>query len=127
MKVYPHITIGLHAGKIKGEWNALDILKKFGADAIVFNVLIPTPNTKYSDKEPPRIEEVLRIISHARLNFPDTPIYLGCMRPKGKYRKELDEKVIGLVNRIVMPADTALRKAEELGYTIKELEECCIL
>ena len=127
MKVYPHITIGLHAGKIKGEYNALDILNKFGTEAIVFNVLIPTPNTEYSDKEPPKIEEVLEVISRARIDFPDTPIYLGCMRPKGKYRKELDEKVIGLVNRIVKPADTALRKAEELDYTINELEECCIL
>jgi hypothetical protein len=126
-KVYPHITIGLHAGKIKGEWNALEILKRFGTDAIVFNVLIPTPNTKYSNIEPPKIKEVLKIISSTRLNFPNTPIYLGCMRPKGKYRRQLDEKVIGLVNRVVMPADTAIKKAKELDYKIKKFEECCIL
>ena len=127
VKVFPHITIGLHAGKINGEYKALELLKKFGTEAIVFNVFIPTPNTKYADKKPPRIEEVLRIISHARVEFPDALLVLGCMRPGGKYRRELDERVIGMVNRIVMPADTAKKRAKDLSYEIKRFEECCIL
>jgi len=127
IKVYPHITIGLHGGRINGEYKALDILKDLGTDVLVFNVFIPTPDTEYSDRKPPAVEEVLEIISHARLNFPDIPIYLGCMRPGGRYRKGLDERVVGIVNRIVMPADTAIRKAKELNYEIKRLEECCIL
>jgi len=127
MKVFPHITIGLHAGKVNGEYKALELLKKFGTEAIVFNVFIPTPNTKYADKKPPRIEEVLRIISHARVEFPDALFALGCMRPGGKYRRELDERVIDLVNRIVMPADTAIKRARDLSYKIKRFEECCIL
>jgi uncharacterized radical SAM superfamily protein len=127
MKVFPHITIGLHAGKINGEFKVLELLKKFGTEAIIFNVFIPTPNTKYSDKKPPRIEEVLGIISHARVEFPNALLVLGCMRPGGKYRKELDEQVIGLVDRIVMPADKAIKKAKDLSLEIKRFDECCIL
>lgn len=127
MKVYPHITIGLYGGKINGEYKALDILKEVGTEAIVFNIFIPTPDTEYSDREPPKVEKVLEIISHARLKFPNIPIYLGCMIPRGRYKRELDEQVVGLVNRIVMPADTAIKKTKELNYETKKLEECCIL
>lgn len=125
--VYPHITIGIHGGKIKGENYVLSILKSLGTEAIVFNVFMPTPNTLYHDKEPPKIEETLGIIKHARREFPNTLLYLGCMRPRGRYRIELDEQVVGIVNRIVLPASSAIKKAESLNYEIKKLEECCIL
>ena len=127
VKVYPHITIGIHGGKIRGEKYALSILKSLGTEAIVFNVFIPTPNTLYYDKEPPKIEETLKIIENARLDFPNTPIYLGCMRPRGIYKRVLDEQVVGIVNRIVLPASSAMKKVEELNYEIKKREECCIL
>lgn len=127
VNVYPHITIGIHAGKIKGENNTLSILKSLGTEAIVFNVFIPTPNTLYQDKEPPKVEETLGIIKHARLEFPNTPLYVGCMRPRGRYRIELDEQVVGIVNRIVLPASSAVKKAKALNYEIKKLEECCII
>jgi uncharacterized radical SAM superfamily protein len=127
VNVYPHITIGIHGGKIKGENNAISILKSLGTEAIVFNVFIPTPNTLYYNKKPPKVDETLEIIKHARLEFPNTPLYLGCMRPRGRYRRELDEQVVGIVNRIVLPANSAIKKAEVLNYEIKKLEECCII
>ena len=127
VKVYPHITIGIHGGKIKGEKHSLSILKSLGTEAVVFNVFIPTPNTVYHDKEPPKVKETLEIIKHARLEFPNTPLFLGCMRPKGEYRGELDELVVGIVNRIVLPSSSAVKKAEILNYEIIKLEECCIL
>ena len=127
VKVYPHITIGIHGGKIRGEKYVLSILESLGTDAIVFNVFIPTPNTPYCDKEPPKIEEALKIIKGARLDFPNTPIFLGCMRPRGIYKRLLDEQVVGIVNRIVLPASSAITKVQELNYDVKKFEECCIL
>lgn len=127
VKVYPHITIGIHGGKISGEKHALSILKSLGTEAIVFNVFMPTPDTLYHDKDPPKIEETLKIIKDARLDFPNTPIFLGCMRPKGIYKRILDEQVVGIVNRIVLPASSAIRRVEELNYDVKKSEECCIL
>ncbi len=126
--VIPHICIGLHAGKIKGEYNALDQLKEEAVEAISMIIFRPTEGTAYSACEAPPAEEVARFIATARLMFPRTPIYLGCMRPGGRYRDAVDSLALRAgVNKIVLPAPAARRKAEELGLEISISEECCSL
>ena len=128
MKLLPHICIGLRGGKISGEYRALELLRELGADGLVFIVFAPTDGTAYAEKEPPKIEEVSRILCRARIDFPDVPIHLGCMRPKGRYRNELDQLALRCgVNKIVQPTPGALTLAEELGLKINRGEECCVL
>ncbi len=126
-KVYPHITVGLHGGEIGGEYRALKLLKGLGAEMIVFNVLVPTLNTKYENREPPAIEGVVKLVSYARTEFPKAPFAIGCMRPGGSYRNGLDASMVGIVNRIVRPAPSAIARAKELGYKTERFDECCIL
>lgn len=126
--VFPHICIGLKGGEIKGEYQTLDILEKIGADALVFIVFIPTKGTTYQDRQPPALEEVGKVLAAARIKFPKIPIYLGCMRPKGRYRGELDLLAVKCgVNKIVIPAPPAVRYVEDLGWEIVKGQECCVL
>lgn len=124
--VVPHITIGLKGGRIAGEYEAVDILEELGLEALTFIVFIPTPGTQYSDREPPRPEEVVDLLVEARLRFPGVPIQLGCMRPRGKYRDRLDPLAVRAgVNVIVSPSRGAVTVAEELGLMVERREECC--
>ncbi|SHH25016.1 radical SAM protein [Tepidibacter thalassicus] len=128
VKVIPHICIGLYRGKIKGEYEVLKFLEKENPRGITFIVLIPTKGTDYESINPPKIEDVIDIICEARIKFPNIPINLGCMRPRGRYRKILDEMAIySGVNNIVLPSKEAIGKAERLRYDIQILEECCVL
>lgn len=126
--VMPHLTLGLRGGQWGGEEKALDALEELGLDGLIFNVFIPTPGTRYAQKPPLPIVEVIRFLARARIRFPDLPLALGCMRPKGKYRQILDEAAVALgINRLVMPTPGARRLAAELGLHVIRGEECCAL
>jgi uncharacterized radical SAM superfamily protein len=127
-KVVPHITIGLRGAKIGHEVRALEILGDLGVEGLVLIVFIPTAGTRYADRQPPEIREVVNILVEARLRFPDKPLYLGCMRPRGRYRAKLDPLAVRAgVNVIVNPAREAVRLAEELGLVIRRGQECCVI
>ncbi|MCW3489025.1 radical SAM protein [Dethiobacter alkaliphilus] len=127
-KVVPHLCIGLNKGEIKGEHKALEILKEEGAEALSFIVFRPTKNTDFATFPPPPLEEVAKLIAKARTMFPTSPIYLGCMRPGGRYRGELDTLALRAgVNKIVHPSPPARKMAEELGLVVTRGEECCSL
>lgn len=124
--VVPHITVGLRGGRLAGEYAALDILDKLGADALTFIVLVPTPGTRYEGCRPPAPIEVADLIATARVRFPSIPLHLGCMRPRGSYRDELDPLAVQAgVNAIVSPSRTASTMADELGLMAERSEECC--
>lgn len=128
VKVLPHICIGLRGGQISGEYKALYLLKHLGAEGLVFIVFSPTMGTHYADREPAALEEVAGILCRARIDFPNIPIHLGCMRPKGRYRYDLDHLALRCgVNKIVQPTPGAVTLAEEMGLVIKRGEECCVL
>jgi lipoyl synthase len=126
-RTLPHITIGLRGGALGHERPALDRLQEGGADGLVFLVLIPTPGTRYAGRLPPSPAAVAGLLAEARLRFPATPIYLGCMRPRGAYRDELDPLAVRAgVNVVVSPARQARRLAVELGLAAHEMRECCV-
>jgi uncharacterized radical SAM superfamily protein len=128
VKTFPHITMGLHNGKILGEYDAVDLLAKHGASTLVFNVIIPTKGTEFHEVEPPGIKNIIDVISYAKQRLKDAKIYLGCMRPGGLYREKLDERVVNIgIDRIVMPAKSARQKAQADGVKIQHKSECCIL
>lgn len=128
VKTFPHITIGLHHGIVKGEYNALDILSNLGTEAIVFNIFIPNQDTELGDVSPPNLNEVQDVISYARKKINGVELYLGCMRPGGSYREKLDKFCVEEgIDRIVMPSKSARILAVSMGYEITESQECCII
>jgi len=126
--VVPHITIGLHGGELRGERRALALLREVGADALVFLVFIPTPGTRFADRRPPPVDQVIGLLAEARCLFPAIPLALGCMRPGGIYRSQLDPLAVRAgINRIVNPAPAAVAMAAALGLLALRGQECCAL
>jgi uncharacterized radical SAM superfamily protein len=125
-RVVPHLTIGLRAGRLSGEYAALQALRQRVLPALVFIVLIPTAGTAYAQCSPPALDDVTDVFLQARELLPATPLYLGCMRPHGKYRQAVDELAVRAgLNTIVNPTRVAGRMAAELGLWVEWSDECC--
>jgi len=124
--VVPHICIGLHGGKIKGEAKALEIAAKIRPAALVFLVLVPTAGTRFEKISPPSPPEVGRVVAEARLKFPEATIALGCMRPRDNHRAEFELQALRSgVDRIEIPGEQAIKAAREFGLDERRLDGCC--
>jgi uncharacterized radical SAM superfamily protein len=127
-RTLPHITIGLRGGKLGHELPAFEWLQRLGVDGLVFLVFIPTPGTRYAGRQPPPSHAAAELLAEARIRFPGVPIYLGCMRPKGRYRDELDPLAVRAgVNVVVSPSRPARQLAADLGLEARQIRECCVL
>ncbi|HEY9206094.1 MAG TPA: hypothetical protein VIO58_09245 [Candidatus Methanoperedens sp.] len=121
----PHIIVGLQEGQLKGEWKALEIVKKFKPEAVVIVIFIPTKGTPMEEVAPPAIGDVARVIIKAREMF-DVPISLSCVRPGGRYRSMLDRYAILCgIDRIAVPSRSAYATCKELGLNIIEIPKMC--
>lgn len=124
----PHVTIGLRGGELGHELPAFELLQELGTDGLVLLVFIPTPGTRYANCHPPAPEAVANLVAEARLRFPTVPLYLGCMRPRGRYRDRLDPLAVRAgINVIVSPARPARHLAAGLGLIGRQMRECCVL
>jgi uncharacterized radical SAM superfamily protein len=122
----PHVLVGLHYGKIKGEYNALNIISRYNPSAIIIIVFFPIKGTKMEKEKPPEISEVIKIMIYARKIFPNTPIALGCARPIGDYRVELDSAAVKTgINAIAFPSEKAIELAKSFNLEILYSNVCC--
>jgi len=125
-EVVPHILIGLKKGRIAGEYRAVDFLLNEGITRLIFIVFTPTPGTLWADVPPPPLEEAGRLLAWTRVRAPGLDVSLGCMRPAGKYRRQVDALAVRCgVDRIVLPHPGALAEAESRGLKVERREECC--
>jgi len=126
--VAPHIVAGLHFGQLRGELRALDIVRQAGADVLVIVVLRPLRHTPMADVAPVTPEAVGRLVAVARLLNPDVPLTLGCARPSGPAKVEMERRaVLAGVNGLAYPDPRTVRLAEELGLRVSFVERCCTL
>jgi len=126
VNVAPHVVVGLHYGKILGEYTALEIISRYNIAALVLVVLTPMCNTPMVEVVPPSIEEMKSIFLAARRLCPSTPILLGCARPGGKYRLQLDKLALDMgINGIAYPAEGMVQYASEKGLNPVFSEYCC--
>ena len=126
LPLIPHIVVGLHYGEIRGEMHALEMVAKHSISALVIVVLQPLRRTPMESVQPPSPETVARFIAAARLRIPQAPIALSCARPPGPHRVETDILALEAgINRIAMPSEEALEKAQEMGLGIEFYKTCC--
>jgi len=125
----PHICVGLHHGKLVGEFDALQIIKHtIEPRCLVIIALMPTKGTPMSNCQPPHPYDIARVCAIARLFFPKTEITLGCMRPRGSIRRQTEQLAIQAgVTRLVQPTRATLQYLEKNGYTIKRQNACCVI
>jgi hypothetical protein len=122
----PHVLVGLHYGIIKGELKALETISKYSPSALIIIVFMPIQNTEMEKVTPPTPEDVAKVLVTARLMFPQTPIALGCMRPKGSHRKKTDVFAVKAgVNAIAFPTEEAIQIAKSMGYETTFSSLCC--
>lgn len=122
----PHVIVGLHYGKLKGELHALKMISKYQPSALVIIAFMPILGTEMEYVTPPKPIDIAKVIATARLMFPQTPLTLGCMRPKGKHRIETDILAIKAgVNAIAFPTEEAIKTAEKFGYETSFSSFCC--
>lgn len=127
-RTLPHVTVGLRGGVLGHELPAFQILQNLGADGLVLLVFVPTPGTRYADRQPPSLGAVADLLAEARLRFPGVPLHLGCMRPRGRYRDELDPLAVRAgFNVVVSPSRPARQLAADLGLATRHIRECCVL
>jgi lipoyl synthase len=126
MKVVPHIVIGLHYGRLLGEWNALEMLRRHLPDAVVLVVVMPFYASANRPFVTPDTESVGRFFMDARKALPETPLLLGCARPPGIARQQIDAyAVMAGLNGIAHPSDGMVELAARLERRIRVTPACC--
>jgi uncharacterized radical SAM superfamily protein len=122
----PHVIVGLHHGKLKGELHALKMISHYAPSAVVVIAFMPIRGTEMSHVKPPEPLDIAKVIAAARLMLPTTPLVLGCMRPQGKHQVKTDVLAIKAgVNAIAFPAEDAVRFVESQGYSAVFSSFCC--
>jgi len=122
----PHVLVGLHYGELKGELEALKMISGYSPSAVITIAFMPIRGTPMEKVIPPEPEDIARILVSAKLLMPETPIVLGCMRPKGKHRINTDVLAVRAgVNGIAFPVEEAIRLAESMNLETSFSSLCC--
>lgn len=122
----PHIILGLHYGRLLGEWRALEMIARHRPKFLVLVILMPLYGTAMAGVTPPSAEEIGGFFDLARAALPDTPIMLGCARPIGPSKAEIDRRAVDAgLNGIAYPAEGIVTYAESRGLVPRFHDACC--
>lgn len=128
LEMAPHVVVGLHFGRLKGEERAVELALAAGARTLVFVVFMPLKGTPLAGCRPAPEAEVANLIARTRLSHPETVLNLGCAKPRGAYHRRLDRWALSAgVNNVAIPAPEAVDLAPELGLKAVWSETCCAL
>jgi uncharacterized radical SAM superfamily protein len=128
LEFIPHIVAGLNYGKIKAEYKALDIIRRYRPDALVIVVLTPLAGTPMFNVSPPSPLEIGRLIARARLMMPEVPISLGCERPRNRDGWVMEKlAILAGANRMAVWSDVAIQEAKNLDLKPRFQNTCCSL
>ncbi len=126
MKVVPHIVIGLHYGQLLGEWQALEMIQRHVPQAVVLVVVMPFYAPENRPFATPDSAEVGRFFMDARKALPDVPLLLGCARPPGRVKAEIDSyAVMAGLNGLAHPTDGMVELAVRLSRDVRVTPACC--
>ncbi|MEK6781814.1 MAG: radical SAM protein [Bacteroidota bacterium] len=126
LSLRPHIIIGLHYGKILGEYKALDMISKYQVHALILVILTPLHDTPMRGVTPPDTEEVSAFFQQSRIQMPGTKILVGCARPSGDYKRVVDLAAVDAgLNGIAYPAEGVIEHARSKGLVPKFFENSC--
>jgi uncharacterized radical SAM superfamily protein len=122
----PHIILGLHFGKMLGEDNALEMILRHPPKILVLVVLMPLTGTPMMGVAPPSLEEIGAFFEKSRKALPSTPVMLGCARPMGNLKIEIDRLAVNAgLNGIAYPANGIIEYARQNGVQAKFINACC--
>jgi uncharacterized radical SAM superfamily protein len=128
LAIAPHLVVGLHFGAVRGEFEALRMVADADPQALVVVALQPLRDTPMQAVTPPTAHAVLKVLAAARERLPATLLGLGCARPYGadKVQLELDALDAG-VDVVAFPDPAAVDHARAAGRHVEFREVCCSL
>jgi hypothetical protein len=119
-------VLGLHFGKLLGEWRALELVRRHRPKLVVLVVLMPLYGTPMAAVEPPPLPEIAAFFRAAREAFPHVPVGLGCARPVGPQKAAIDRLAVDAgLDGIAYPADGIVAYARERGRAPLFHDACC--
>jgi uncharacterized radical SAM superfamily protein len=122
----PHVIVGLNEGKLDGELQALRMISKVNPSSLVIIAFMPIRGTSMARTAPPTPADIAKVVLVGRLMFPDTRLVLGCMRPKGVARRQIDVLALKAgVDAVAFPSEEAVKYAKRKGYVISFSSQCC--
>lgn len=122
----PHVVVGLHYGRLVGELQALKMISEIRPSALVVIAFTPIQGTEMAAVKPPKPTDVAKVVAVAESMLPQTPIALGCMRPKGAHRVKTDILAMKAgVDAIAFPTEEVVKFAEEHGHQAVFSSFCC--
>jgi len=126
LSLVPHVLVGLHYGRLMGEFEALQTISKHSPSAVILIVLMPIRGTPMEGSAPPKPEDIAKVLVTARLMMPKTPLVLGCMRPKGNHRAQTDLLALKAgVNAIAFPHEQTIKLAHSMRLEVSFSSLCC--
>jgi uncharacterized radical SAM superfamily protein len=126
LNIVPHVIVGLNDGKLDGEIQALQMIQKIEPSALVIIAFMPIQGTTMAKTPPPKPVDISKVTALARQMFPEIPLILGCMRPKGRSRGETDVLALKAgVDAIAFPSEDGVEYAKSKGYNTDFSSYCC--
>jgi uncharacterized radical SAM superfamily protein len=126
LNIVPHVIVGLNDGKLDCEMQALQMILKIKPSALVIIAFMPIHGTAMAKTPPPKPADISKVAALARQMFPETPLILGCMRPKGRSRAETDVLALKAgVDAIAFPSEEVVEYAKNKGYNTTFSSYCC--
>jgi uncharacterized radical SAM superfamily protein len=102
------------------------MIKKYPLKALVLVILLPLTGTGMEGVSPPSVNDIGGFFETARLALPKTPILLGCARPLGSMKIEIDQMAINAgLNGIAFPSEGIVSYAGDKGLKPAFINACC--
>jgi uncharacterized radical SAM superfamily protein len=122
----PHIILGLHFGRMLGEWRALEMIGRHSPKLLVLVILMPLTGTSMAITQPPSLDEIGDFFATARKAMPTTPVMLGCARPLGQIKFAIDRLAVDAgLNGIAYPAQGIVEYARQKNLQPCFINACC--
>ena len=122
----PHIILGLHFGRMLGEWRALEMIARYPPKLLVLVILMSLTGTPMAVSRPPTLGEIGSFFESARKALPTTPVMLGCARPLGDTKIAIDRLAIDAgLNGIAYPAEGIVDYARKRNLKAYFVNACC--
>ena len=126
LAVVPHVIVGLNDGKLDGELSALQMITPFKPAALVIIAFMPINGTEMAHTTQPKPLDIAKVSACARVMFPQVPLTLGCMRPKGKNRAQTDVLALQAgVDGVAFPSSEAIEFALKADLKFSFSSYCC--
>ncbi len=121
----PHIIAGLDFGKIVGEYEAINKIKKLRRFSnLVLIVLIPTKGTPMENVQLDR-QGIIDFFNYSLAVIPPDRAVLGCMRPRDFHEIEeicVEKRCKG----IVIPSLRTIKKMRNENIDFSRKDVCCV-